>query len=191
MQIQAGVPWRSRTFSAKWLVATLATLLVTWLAYFFLAPAVRACVWAVEHHSTATYQDLTLKVPWMWRQEETPAGQREIELVRARFGEAVELERLVIRKEYSTALDRQTLTGLVQNVARLSHEEFRGTPISLDAETARHFSCVAPHLQTAQHWQAACESTDKRWSVNLLGPVPDVYSLKIVLQSAVIDSDNH
>ena len=191
MPTQAAGPWWKCSPLTIRIVVVLATISAAWLLCFCLGPSLQACLWAVEHHSTATYQGLTVKVPWMWRQKDTPAGQREIMLVRARFGEPVESEWIVINNRTSTASKPQSPTELVQNLARLSHEAFRGTPISLDPETAKRFSCIAPHLAKMPEWQASCRSPDMRWSVMLSGPVSDMGSLRAVLQSAVIDSGSH
>ena len=71
----------------KMIGVLLATVVVAGVTYLYLEPTLRAWLWAFGHHSTATYQGLSVKVPSMWRQEETPAGQRQLRLVRARLGE--------------------------------------------------------------------------------------------------------
>ena len=46
----------------------LATVLVAGVGYLYLESTLRALVWTVRHHSTASYHELSVKVPWMWRQ---------------------------------------------------------------------------------------------------------------------------
>ncbi len=52
------------------------------------------------------------------------------------------------------------------------------------------FTCVAPHLERMPEWQAWCRSADGKWSATLRGPVAEVESLKIVLQSATYKPSN-
>jgi hypothetical protein len=186
MPREAEERWWNRDLPVKAIGGLLAIMVVAGVAYLYLEPTLRACLWAVGHHSTATYQGLSVKVPWMWRQEKTPAGQRQLRLVRARIGEPVEFESIVISDGKSAASPPQALVERLQTVAaKLGHKDFRGTPISLDPETAQRFSCLAPHFDYIRDWQASCLSTDNLWSADLFGPVPDVDSLKFVLQSAV------
>jgi hypothetical protein len=183
----SGIPeprWWNRDLPVKPIGILLATVLVTGVGYLYIEPTLRALVWTVRHHSTATYQELSVKVPWMWRQEDTPAGRRQLRLVRARLGEAVEFESIVISDGKSTSPGLQTIAERLQNLAtKLGQKDFRGTPILLDSETAMRFSCMAPHFDQLRDWQVSCLSSDNLWSANLYGPVPDVDSFKVVLQS--------
>jgi hypothetical protein len=123
----------------------------------------------------------------MWRQEETPGGWRELRLVRARLGEPVEFESIVVSETKSTSPGIQTVAERLQILAqKLGHKDFRGTSISLDPR----FSCMAPHFDQIRTWQVACLSIDNQWSVNLYGPVPDIESFKLVLQNIVFDDSS-
>ena len=64
----------------------------------YLEPVLRTCLWTVTHRSTATLQGLSIRVPRMWRQEETPLRLREISLIRARWGDPASVESIVIMK---------------------------------------------------------------------------------------------
>lgn len=186
MPRNAEVRWWNRALPVKPIGGFLAIVVMAGAIYFYFKQILRACFWDVGHHSTATYQGLNVKVPWMWRQEETPAGQRQLRLVRARIGEPVEFESIIISNGESTDLGPQAVAERLKTLAaKLGHKEFQGTPISLDPETARHFSCIAPHFDYIRDWQASCLSTDSLWSADLFGPDPDLDSLRIVLRGAV------
>ena len=122
-----------------------------------------------------------MKVPWMWRLDETPVGQRQLRLVRARFGKPVEFESIVISDGRST-LGTQSLTERFQVLeAKLGQKGFQGTPITLDPETAKSFTCIAPHIDKLE-WQASCLSIDSRLAVDLFGPDADMDSFEFVLR---------
>jgi hypothetical protein len=100
--------------------------------------------------------------------------------VRARLGEPVEFESIVISDGKSTSLGPQTVAERLQVLAeKMGHKDFRGTPMSLDPR----FSCMAPHFDQVRDWQVSCLSIDNHWSADLYGPVPDVDSFKFVLQN--------
>ena len=109
MSGEAKVRWWNRALPVKMIGVLLATVVVVGVAYLYLEPTLRVWLWAFGHHSTATYQGLSVKVPSMWRQEETPAGQRQVRLVHARLGEPVEFESIVISDGKSTSLGPQTV----------------------------------------------------------------------------------
>jgi hypothetical protein len=92
MAEDADIRWWNRPLPMKMIGIVLAPVVVAGVTYLPLKPTLRACLWAVSHHSTAIYQGLSVKVPLMWRQEDTPAGLKELKFVRARFGEPVEFE---------------------------------------------------------------------------------------------------
>ena len=182
MSGEAKVRWWNRALPMKMIGVLLATVVVAGVTYLYLEPTLRAWLWAFGHHSTATYQGLSVKVPSMWRQEETPAGQRQLRLVRARLGEPVEFGSIVISISdgKSTSLGPQTVAERLQVLAeKMGHKDFRGTPMSLDPR----FSCMAPHFDQVRDWQVSCLSIDNHWSADLYGPVPDVDSFKFVLQN--------
>jgi hypothetical protein len=180
MSVEAKARWWNRALPVKIIGVLLATVVVAGGTYLYLEPILRAWLWAFGHHSTATYQGVSVKVPWMWRQEETPAGQRQLRLVRARLGEPVEFESIVISDGKSTSPGLQTIGERLQVLAeKLGQKDFRGTSMSLDPR----FSCMAPHFDQVRDWQVSCLSIDNHWSANLYGPVPDVDSFKLVLQN--------
>jgi hypothetical protein len=180
MSGEAEVRWWNRPLPMKMIGIVLAPVMVAGVTYIPMKPTLRAYLWAISHHSTATYQGSSVRVPLMWRQEDTPAGLRELRLVRARFGEPVEFESIVIREGGSTSSRPQTVGERMQVLAeKLGYKNFRGTPMSLDPR----FSCIAPHFDQVRDWQVSCLSIDNHWSANLYGPVSDIDFFKLVLQS--------
>ena len=185
MSKEMGERWWNRALSVKAPAVKIAgtigvATLTAGLLYFYAGPVVRACLWDVGHHSTAAYQGINVRVPWMWRQEDTPAGQRQLRLVRARLGEPLEFESIVISEGKSSSAGLQTATERLQALAnKLGYEDFQGTAVSLDPR----FSCVAPHFTQLQTWQISCLSIDNHWSANLYGPAADRDALGFVLES--------
>jgi hypothetical protein len=185
MSEEMGVRWWNRavpvnTPAFMMIGIVLSASLVAGLIYLYVGPVLQACLWDIGHHSTATYQRLSVRVPRLWRQEETPAGQRQLRLVRARWGEPVEFESIVIGEDKGTSQGLQNVTERLQALAgKLGREDFQGVPMSLDPR----FSCMAPHFTKVQSWQVSCLSTDNHWSANLYGPTADINSFKLVLQS--------
>jgi hypothetical protein len=175
--------WWNRNLPIKPIGIILGLLLMAGSAYLYFEPVLRTCVWTVTHRSTVAYQGLSFRVPWMWRQEETPAGQREIRLVRARWGEPVSFESIVIRRAASPSGPPQTVTKRLETLAfKLGQTDFRGAPLPLDPETALRYSCITPHFDKLREWQVSCISTDDLWSVNLYGPISDIDGFAVVLR---------
>lgn len=167
----------------------LTPLIVIAATYFYVGPTLRAWLWAVEHHSTASYAGLQVKVPWMWRQEETPAGQMKVRLRRARFGEPVEVESIEFTK--NRASEQQPFGKRLERLrSSLKQEDPQAIPISLNPKAAQRFSCVALHFKHVQGWDALCQSTDSLWTVMSIGPVPDPVGLDTVLQGTVFKNPN-
>jgi hypothetical protein len=185
MSKEMGDRWWSRALpvnapAVKMAVTVAVATLTAGLIYLYVGPLMRACFWDVGHHSTAAYQGLNVRVPWMWRQEDTPAGQQQLRLVRARLGEPTEFESIVISEAKSSSAGVQTATERLRALAdKLGYGDFQGTAMSLDPR----FSCVAPHFTQLQTWQISCLSMDNRWSANLYGPFSDKGALELVLQS--------
>ena len=59
------VRWWNRALPVKIIGVLLATVVVAGGTYLYLEPILRAWLWAFGHHSTATYQGVSVKVPWM------------------------------------------------------------------------------------------------------------------------------
>jgi hypothetical protein len=175
--------WWNRNLPMKPIGIILGLFLIAGWVYVYFEPVLETCVWAVTHRSTATYQGISVRVPWMWSQEETPAGEREIRLVRARWGKPFSLDSITITKAASPPRPERTLLENLKTLAtKLGQTDFRGTPVPLDPETALRYSCVAPHFDKLREWQISCNSKDNLWSVNLIGPISDVDDFVVVLR---------
>jgi hypothetical protein len=182
MSGEAEIRWWDRALPVKKIGVILAMVVVAGITFLYIEPLLRAGLWSLEHHSAATYQGLSVRVPWMWRQEQTPAGWRELRLERARWGQPFALESIVISDAKSASPGPQTVTERLRILGeKMGHKDFRGTPMSIDP----HFSCMAPHFDEVQDWQVSCLSIDNHWSANLIGSVSDIDSFKLVLQSMV------
>jgi hypothetical protein len=181
MLIGAEDRWWNRKLPIKPIGIILGLFLMAGWGYLYFGDVLRTCMWTLTHRSTAAYQGLSVKVPWMWRREETPAGQREIRLVRARLGESGLLESIVINavspRPPGTLMER-----LKTFAYKLGQTDFRGEPLPLAPETASHYSCVAPHFDKLRDWQVSCISNDDLWSVTLYGSISDVDDFLIVLR---------
>ena len=176
--------WWNRKLPVKRIAIISGLLLVAGCSYLYMQPVLETCFWTVTHRSTATYKEVNLKVPWMWRQEETPAGQRQIRLVRARLGEPVAFESIVISDDTTSLSPRQTITQRLEMLgSKLGQDGFHGVPLQLAPEIARQYSCMEPHFNALRNWQASCLSNDNLWSINLFGPVPDPNDLEVVLSN--------
>ncbi|WP_263366878.1 hypothetical protein [Edaphobacter bradus] len=148
------------------------------------------------HRSTVTYDGFNIKVPWMWKEAEEPAGQRAISLTldRARFGAAKPPEFISIRRDpsldYHQRLHHQNVQVMTENLQTLASKlgtDFRLESLPLDSDIAAHYSCISPNLGKLPAWQVSCSSKDDLWSVDLFGPradVPDLIALLRNLSSA-------
>jgi hypothetical protein len=173
--------WWNRKLPIKPIVIILGLLLMVGWGYLYFGDVLRTCMWTITHRSTATYQGLSVKVPWMWRQEETPAGQREIRLVRARWGEPASTEEILINavspRPPGTLMERLKIFTY-----KLGETDFRGEPLPLEPETATRYSCVVPHFDQLRDWQVSCISNDDLWSVTFYGTVSDIDDFLVVLR---------
>jgi hypothetical protein len=174
MQLGDKNRWWNRPLPIKRFGAFTALSLVAGSGYLYLSPALSATAWAIAHRSTATFQGLDFKIPLMWKQEDTPAGQHELRLVRARWGEPVSLESIVIRYEATPRVPPQTMMEQFEIVASRLHEPaFRGELLEVDATIKENYSCILPHLTKLPEWQIWCESIDRHWTANLMGSEQD------------------
>jgi hypothetical protein len=175
---EAEARWWNLALPIKKIGMVSAVLMLAGFTYAYLEPLLRACLWAAEHHSTATYQGLSVKVPWLWRQDDVPAGLG-LHLVRARLGKPFSLESIVIGTGKVTTSSPETIEEGFRTLSQRLGQSFHGTPVTLDP----YFSCIAPHIDGLQSWQIACLSTDHHWRADLMGQSHDVDSFKLVLQS--------
>jgi hypothetical protein len=186
MPVAAKGRWWNRKIPTKPLAMGFGLVILIVLTgpfYVYFEPALTTCVWSVTHQSTATYQGLKLKVPWMWRQEETPAGQREIHLVRARWAQLGTIEAMVIRNDTSSFSQPQSIEERLRILSsKLGQTTFRGVSFPLDRDTASRYSCIAPHFGKLPDWQVSCLSNDRHWAANLTGPIEDIDDFKAVLR---------
>src|SRR5271154_2714561 len=161
MQLGDKSRWWNRHLPMTRIGVFAAFLLAAGSGYLYLSPALRAATWAIAHRSTATFRGLDLKVPWMWKQEDMPAGQQELRLIRARWGKPVSLESIVIRYQATPRLPGQTIMQQFEIVASKLHEPaFQGELLKVDAAIGERYSCIAPHLTKLPEWQVWCESSD-------------------------------
>lgn len=186
MLVGASSRWWNRKIPTKPLGIALGLVVLIMLMgpyYFSFEPVLKTCVWAVTHRSTARYQGLKVKVPWMWRQEETPAGWRQINLVRARWAQIGTTELIVVRDYSSPSTQPQSISEILRILgSKLGQATFQGVPFHLDSETAARYSCIAPHFEKLRDWQVSCLSDDRRWRVDLIGPIEDIDDFKAVLR---------
>jgi hypothetical protein len=164
--------------STKPILVTVGILLSIGLAYEYFGPIVESCVWSLAHRSTATYQGwagsssegFSVKVPWMWRQEEYPAREASISLVRAHVGGTVPLESMFISKDASPGISLRRMESSTRSFEESAKKgglsDFGMGPFPIDSDVALRFSCMAPHVGKAVGYIVECASTDKgRWSI--------------------------
>jgi hypothetical protein len=186
MPIGAQGRWWNRNIPTKpfgIILGLFGLFFMAWLGYLYFGPALSTCVWSVAHRSTVTSQGLTFRVPWMWRQEERPAGLREISLVRARWGEPSSSEHIYITKDISPSRPPQKMMESLKTLAsEIGQTDFRGAPFPLDPETALRYSCVAPHFDKLPDWQVSCTSNDHLWWVDFRARSSDVDDFVVILR---------
>ncbi len=176
--------WWNRNVPIRAIGLAAGVVFVAICGFLYLEPALNTCVWSLTHHSTATYQKISFKVPWMWRQEEVPVGQREVRLSRSRWSEPVTLESIVINENTPTLLGGQSIGQRLDTLAhRLGHGRSTAEPFPLDAELSSKYLCVAPNLDGLENWRLWCSSKDGLWLVALHGPSADVGDFLTVLRN--------
>jgi hypothetical protein len=151
-------------------VALLVILIVTGWVLENLGAVIETLVWSARHRSTATYQELQVKVPWMWRQEETPAGQHQIRLVRARPWKMYSFESITISKDIKP--QTQIMHRLEVLSASLGETRFKAEQFLLDPQIASQYSCVAPNLDKLPTLLVACDAMNGGWSIDLWSSDP-------------------
>ena len=176
--------WWNREVAIKPMLAMVALSIAAACGVLYFNAAFGAYLWALTHHSKATYGEVSIKVPWMWRQEQTPAGQREIRLVRERWAGTPSLESIVISKDVSPPRPPQSIEQHLENLAsKLGQVGPMGDRLALPPDIAVRYSCMAPHFDKLREWQVSCISSDNVWSVNYFSLTSNMDEFLTVLRN--------
>ncbi|NYF80758.1 hypothetical protein HDF17_003078 [Granulicella arctica] len=184
MQIGDKSCWWNRELPMTRIRIGFALMLVLLCGYSYLEPVLNTWTWALTHRSTATYQGLHVKVPWMWKQVDTFAGEREIRLERVRWGDPIPFESIVIHDDTASPPHTQTMTQRFEMLSsKLGESAYRGESLPLDSSIAAHYSCIAPRLTKLPTFRVSCESKDEQQSIDLFGPGQDTDDLIVLLHN--------
>ena len=176
--------WWNREVAIKPVLAMVALSIVAACGILYFNAAFGACFWALTHHSKATHGQVSIKVPWMWKQEETPPGQREIRLVRERWARTPSLESIVISKDVSPPRPPQSIEQRLEDLAsKIGQVGPMGNRLALPPEIAGRYSCMAPQFEKLREWQVSCISSDNVWSVNYFSPTSNMDEFLTVLRN--------
>ena len=185
MQISNEAQWWNRKIPIGRICLVIGLILVAlWLLPYVTIPA-SALAWGLSHNWTATYQHQPLKVPLMWRQEQTPAGTHSIALRRpSRQLTYLGSEWIHIHDDRLKPFDSRAAMQHWKSIEpRLRQpgdwtEDFFG-----DAFVQTHYSCLSTHSKSFLSLHVICFSNDGTWSVTLLGSEKSVEDLQKILHS--------
>jgi hypothetical protein len=156
-------------------------LAVVWITPFF-ADALDSVVWGMSHQWTASYRGRSLKIPRMWRQEDTPSGQKMIALQRARWGQYFAFERITIDDDTAAPRDpERTIENLRIFEQRIGSIN-TGVFVSKDKNVAQHYSCLSSRHQFGR-LRIDCVSNDGRWTALLDGYGSNILDFQTVLNN--------
>jgi len=166
-------------FPVKAILLVAGAAVVLGVGYVCVGSVVESVVWSIAHGSVATYkgwpgtkyQGFSVKVPWMWRQEESLGSEQSVKLVRARLGGVFLFENAEIERDISVGdgLKRIQRTQEMLNHIKLQPgspsltiEDFRP-----DGDLADHFRCATRYFASMGTFSVECASNDGgRWFVN-------------------------
>jgi hypothetical protein len=184
--------WNRKVPIGRICLVTALVLGAVWLLPYITTP-VSALAWGLSHNWTATYQNRALKLPLMWRQEQTPAGTHSIALRRpSRQLTYLGSESIDIHDDTAKPFDpRAAMQNWRSIEPRLRQPGDWTEPFLGDAFVQTHYSCLSTHGKKKSSLHTMCFSNDGLWSVTLLGTEKSLEDLQKILHNMPSLSDSH
>ena len=157
-------------------------LAIAWIAPYF-TDALNSMVWGMSHQWTASYRGRSLKVPHMWRQEDTPSGQKMIALQRARWGQYFAFERITINDDTASPLDPDRAIENLRVVEQRIGSINTGVFVSKEKNVAEHYACLSSRHPQFDRLRIDCVSKDGRWTAILDGYGSNIIDFQTVLNN--------
>jgi hypothetical protein len=149
----------------------------------YFAEALRNVFWGISHRWTASYRGRSLKIPLMWRQEDSPNGQKTIALQRARLGQLFAFEMITIHDDTASPQDPnraiQNLRVLEQRIGNVD----TGVFVSKDKDVAEHYACLSSRHPRFNTLRIDCVSKDGKWTAVLDGYGSNIVEFQTVLNN--------
>jgi hypothetical protein len=124
-------------------------------------------IWYVQHHGNATYEGRVIKLPFPWRQEDTPAGLHELSIRRASRSFGLIEESMMITK------GRPSPKDVGQKIERfrdlmLATKLSRQTTVEAyhpDAFIDTNYDCIVSRTPVPSDVSLYCVSSDGQWNL--------------------------
>ena len=124
-------------------------------------------IWFVQHHGNATYEGRLIKLPFPWRQEDTPAGLHELSMRRASRSFGLNDEDIMITKRQVSP------TTVGQRVERfrdlmLSSKPSNQTTVQAyapDAFIDANYACIISRSPPPSDVSLYCVSNNGQWNL--------------------------
>lgn len=180
--------WNRKVPIGRVSLIVLIVFAVVWIAPYF-ADALDSVVWGVSRQWKASYRGRSLKVPRMWRQEDTPNGQKMIALQRARWGQYFAFERITIHDDTASPQDpEQAIENLrifEQRIGSMNTRVF----VSKDKNVAKQYTCLSSRHARFDRLRIDCVSKDGKWTAMLDGYGSNIADFQTVLNNLSVMGD--
>jgi hypothetical protein len=140
-------------------------MVVLGVAYFWIyfGDITTALAWDIVHRRTATFRGQSLKLPWLWKEEQwtnynefrmTDYGSRTLTtFVTVEFG------------HFDPSVMHERLLQMRSRPVGWTSEDYPG-----DESTRTHYRCVRNGFRSSELSIVDCFSLDGRWAAHLVGP---------------------
>jgi hypothetical protein len=180
MQIGDRARWWNRSVPIGRIgLIVLFILTVVWIAPYFY-DGFDNLTWGISHKWTATYHGESLKLPAMWRQEETPNGQKMIALQRARWGQSFAFERILISDATASPVDLDQTMQRLRNMESVIGSVNTDVFVPKNRDVAAHYACIASSQPRYGRLRIDCVANNGKWIATLDGSgrnIPDFLTI--------------
>jgi hypothetical protein len=124
-------------------------------------------IWFVQHDGNATLEGGVIKLPFPWRQEDTPAGLHELSIRRASRSFGLIDESMVINKERSSPKDAGQRIERIRDLM-LATKLSRQTTVEAyhpDASVDPNYDCIISRTPIPTDVSLFCVSNDGQWNL--------------------------
>jgi hypothetical protein len=174
--------WNRHVRIGRISLLVLLVLVAIWITpYGF--DASRSVAWGVSHKWTASYRGQSLKLPVMWRQEDSPNGTKTIWLRRARWGRPFSFEEISLHDEIAAPRDPEKMVEGLRSIDRGIGYVNTDIFVAKNLEVQAHYVCIASSNPRYPGLRIECVSKHGKWLAILDGDGRDIKDFLTILNN--------
>ncbi|MBW4039586.1 MAG: hypothetical protein HIU91_12080 [Acidobacteria bacterium] len=122
-------------------------------------------IWFVQHHGNATYDGRLIKLPFPWRQEDTPAGLHELSIRRASRSFGLIDEDMMITKQRVSPADVGDRIGRFRDLMLRFSNQTTVETYHPDSFIDANYACIVSRAPFPSDVSLYCVSNDGQWNM--------------------------